>query len=371
MSQLGIESLTDEEDGRSRRRPALSCLVVLLALAVVVAIGIFAYVKGVGLIERALSPPPDYEGNGHGHVTIAIHSGDTSTQIGSTLKKADVVKSQEAFTDVAKSNPKSRTIEVGFYRLRKQMSAKNALALLLDPKSRVHKTVTIAEGKRASEILDILAEKTDFTRAQLEHAAKAKSLELPPYAHGEIEGYLFPATYEILPDTSPETLLKKMTEKFQTEAKALHLKGIARHRHQSPDELVTVASLVQAESSRPADMPKVARVIYNRLHKGMPLQFDSTVHYAAKKRGTVTTSRKMRNIESPYNTYKHKGLPPGPIDSPGAQALKAALHPAKGDWLYFVTVNLRTGKTEFAVTLKQHQRNVAEFQKYCRHSDEC
>ncbi len=369
MSQLGIDSLGTENP---RPRRGRSCLAVLVAVAIVVAVGVFVYVKGVDFIEGALSGPPDYQGKGSGHVLVAVHKGDSATDIGATLVAAGVVKSQEAFTDAARDDPDSRGIETGYYRLRKHMSAKSALALLLKPESRVSKTVTIPEGKWVSETVAILADKTPLKPADFKAALHdVKDLDLPAYAHGDPEGYLFPATYNVPPGATAEGLLQSMTAKFRAEAKRLHLQEVSQDRHQSPEELVTVASLVQAEASRVKDMPKVARVVYNRLEKGMPLQMDSTLHYAVKKRGTVTTSSKLRKLDSPYNTYTRKGLPPTPIDSPGAKALAAALHPAKGDWLYFVTVNLRTGETKFATTYQQHKKNEAEYHQYCQKSDEC
>jgi UPF0755 protein len=139
----------------------------------------------------------------------------------------------------------------------------------------------------------------------------------------------------------------------------------------SPQEVVTVASIVQSEARNASDFPKVARVIYNRLDRGMPLQMDSTVHYAVGKSGQLTTTDEDRASSSPYNTYRFPGLPPGPIASPGDAALKAALHPADGDWIYFVTVNPDTGETKFAVTNAQHQRNVAQLREFCRQSPKC
>jgi UPF0755 protein len=134
---------------------------------------------------------------------------------------------------------------------------------------------------------------------------------------------------------------------------------------------MTIASLVQAEARDDEDFAKVSRVIYNRLEKSMPLQFDSTVHYAVGRDGKVSTSEEDRNVDSPYNTYRHPGLPPTPIMAPGEQAIKAALEPAEGDWLYFVTTNPDTGETKFAETFAEHQKNVAEFKEYCATSDSC
>lgn len=371
MSDLGIDGL-QEHAPKPRHPHVRGCLAVLVAFAIIVGIGAFAYVKGVSLIQNALSGPADYTGNGHGTVVVQVKKGDTAADIGATLQNANVVQSQQAFVDAARADSRSLTIQVGFYKLHKQMEAKNALALILDPKSQVTNLLTIPEGYRAKEILATIAAKTRFTSAQVDRAfGHTAALKLPAYAEGDAEGYLFPATYDVAPNMSAGGLLAAMTARFKQEAARDNLVGGARALHMTPHDVVTVASLVQAEARRAQDMPKVARVVYNRLKVGMPLQFDSTLHYAVDSRGEIATSNNLRRLDSPYNSYTRTGLPPTAIDSPGAAALKAALHPAPGRWRYFVTVNLRTGDTRFAVTYAQHQRNVALYLRYCQTSNAC
>jgi UPF0755 protein len=162
-----------------------------------------------------------------------------------------------------------------------------------------------------------------------------------------------------------------MVDRFEESADELGLKAGAADLGVSPHDVVVVASLIQAEARFDKDFAKVSRVIYNRLAKDMPLQFDSTVHYAVGKDGSVGTSDSDRNVDSPYNTYEVTGLPPTPIDSPGAKALRAALEPAAGDWLYFVTTNPDTGETKFAESYREHLRNKAEFDQWCAESDHC
>jgi UPF0755 protein len=253
-----------------------------------------------------------------------------------------------------------------------KMSARSALVVLIDPKSLVkNPTVTIPEGLRASEILASIADQTDFTTKQLQAAYDdTAALELPSYAKGNPEGYLFPSTYDVKKDTTAASLLHDMVARFKDQAETLDLENKAKELGYGPGDIVTIASLVQAEAGT-ADMAKVASVVYNRLDLGMPLQFDSTLHYALNLRGNVTTSEEQRQSSSPYNTYLVTGLPPTPIDAPGADALEAALNPADTDYLYFVTVNLATGETKFAHTLAEHNQNVAEYHQYCTTSDEC
>lgn len=370
MSDLGIGTV-GRSAGSSPRRWR-GCLAALVALAIIVAIGVFGYVKGVAAIKSWLADPADYPGQGHGSVLVQVTSGETSADIGATLLKAHVVKSVEAFTAAARKDDRSLGIQVGYYRMRLQMSGADALKLMLDPHSLVSNSVTIPEGMRAKEILASLAAHSRFTPQQMAAAfAHTSALDLPSYAHGDAEGYLYPATYPVTPASTPATLLKAMTARFASEASTLKLTAGAAALNRRPTDIVIVASLVQAEASRPQDMPKVARVIYNRLSIGMPLQLDSTLHYAVDSRGVIATSNNLREIDSPYNSYLRTGLPPTAIDSPGELALKAALHPAHGSWRYFVTVNLRTGETRFATTFQQQLRNEQLYHQYCATSPSC
>lgn len=339
-----------------------------------VGLGAFVYVKGVDAIKHWISSSSvaDYHGQGHGSVIVQVKSGDTASDIGDQLASQHVVKSAAAFTDAARGDDRSRLIQVGYYRMRLQMSGQAALDLMLSPTSRVDSSVTIPEGYRASQILATIAAHSKLTTAALAQAYKnTAALGLPSYANGHAEGYLFPATYSVTPGTTAPSILHDMTSKFAQEANAVGLVKGAAALHMSPGAIVIVASLIQAEASRAQDMPKVARVIYNRLKDGMMLQFDSTLHYALNSTGHVTTTQQQRASNSKYNTYKFYGLPPTAIDSPGELALKAALHPATGSWLYFVTVNLRTGLTLFATTFAQHEQDNQQYYQYCQTSTAC
>jgi UPF0755 protein len=376
VSNIGfdMEQRHSHRGERRRRRPRRSagCLAVLVSLVVLLGLGGFAVIKGRAYLEDVFAPPPDYEGNGHGSVLVEVQDGDTSTEIANTLYKEGVVASEEAFIDVARDEPRATLIQVGFYDMAKKMSADAALQRMLDPDSMVTNAVTIPEGYTVQQTLSQAAEDTDFGRGALERAADDEErLGLPPYAGDDLEGYLFPATYELPPDGTPRMLLRMMVDRFEESAQRLDLEKQAASLGMSPQEIVTVASIVQSEARRPGDFPKVARVIYNRLDRGMPLQMDSTVHYAVGKSGQVTTTDEDRASSSPYNTYRFSGLPPGPIASPGDAALNAALHPADGDWIYFVTVNPDTGETKFASTNAEHQENVARLQEFCRQSPKC
>ncbi len=138
----------------------------------------------------------------------------------------------------------------------------------------------------------------------------------------------------------------------------------------TPEQVLTVASILEYEANHSADYPKVARVLYNRLAKGMPLQLDSTVAYVSQRSGDVWTTAAERANTSAYNTYAHAGLPPGPIGSPGEETIKAALAPAKGDWLYFVP-DYEHHTTHFSKTYAEHQVWVAKLKAFCAKSDVC
>jgi UPF0755 protein len=349
---------------RRKRRTAKSCLAVLVALAVVVLGAAFVVNKGVGMIKDQFAAPEDYAGPGHGKLTFEVHPGDSVSAMGRNLKAQGVVASVEAFTAAAAGS----VIQPGFYGLKKEMKASDAVSVMADPGNLIKDTVTVPEGLRVTDIVDILAKNTDFPRAKFEKALdNPGKLGLPGYAKGNPEGYLFPATYDFGPDATPGSMLKDMVDRWKQAAADADLEGAAKELGYTPAELMTVASLVQAEG-RGDDMPKIARVIYNRLEgdetNGL-LQIDATINYAADNDLTAVPTTSDTEIDSPYNTYKNPGLPPTPIEAPGDDALEAATHPSDGDWYYYVTVNLKTGETKFAETYDEFLKYKDELRQYC------
>jgi UPF0755 protein len=357
-----------------RRSRVPGCLAGLVALAIVVGLvwGGFSFVKdkidGLG----GGGGGGDYSGQAaHGQVTIEVKEGDTAAQIGRSLKASGVVKSVDSFISAANANPDAAKIQVGYYSLQKEMSAENALAVLVNPKNLVKTSVTIPEGLRVADIVDVLAKKTDFKKAEFEKALKDPSIGLPDYAKGNPEGYLFPATYAFGPKDQPVDMIKKMVARWQQAAKDNDLEAKAAALGYTPAQMMTIASLVQAEG-RGDDMPKIARVIYNRLEgpgdkqgtNGL-LQIDATVNYALGRKGVATVTTDETHTDSPYNTYANPGLPPGPIEAPGDDAIQAATHPAEGDWYYYATVNLKTGETKFAKTYDEFLKLRQELKDYC------
>jgi UPF0755 protein len=356
---------------RQRRRSGVrGCLPFLVVLAVLAAAAWFGGTYALDRLESAFAGPPDYPGPGTGEVTIEVESGATSTAIGRTLEEAGVVKSVEAFTDAARKNPdQSRSIQVGFYTLKKRMKASDALEVLIDPDNLVQATVTVPEGARVADIVDSIVKNTDIPRRAVDQALKRPgAIGLPPEADGNPEGYLYPATYTVPPKMTAVQLLSEMVEKTKQVEQQLDIAHGAARLGLSKEDVLIVASLLEHEANRKQDYPKVARVLYNRLEAGMPLQLDSTVRYVSGREGDVFTTDEERADESLYNTYEHTGLPPGPIGSPGEATIRAALNPAQGDWLYFETVNLETGETAFASSYAEHQRNVQELRDWCAES---
>ena len=155
-----------------------------------------------------------------------------------------------------------------------------------------------------------------------------------------------------------------MVQRFNQQVATLNISSVAAKDQVSEGDIIKTASIIQAEGNRPQDLPKIARVIYNRLNQKMLLELDSTVLYARHSRAADVTIPQTRNTKSPYNTYLHTGLPPGPIDSPSLDSIKAALHPTRGDWLYFLTVNPKTGLTKFTNNYTQFLTYVAELNAY-------
>ncbi|MFF9344096.1 endolytic transglycosylase MltG [Streptomyces sp. NPDC014773] len=365
-----------ERRGKEKKRKGKNGVACLVVAAVLVGgvggIGYFGYQFWQGQFGEA----PDYAGTGSGEVQVEIPKGAFGNEIANILKQAGVVKSVDAFVAAQNKNAKGNSIQAGAYTLKKEMSAESAVALMLDPASQAN--LIIPEGKRNAWVYEQIDTRLNLPPGSTKEIAleQADSLGLPDWAKGHknvkdpLEGFLFPASYPVAKGGKPEDALKKMVSRANAEYTKLDLEGKASAQGlKGPWELLTVASLVQVEGKYKHDFDKVARVVYNRLQPDNTqtagrLEFDSTVNYL---KGTSTLDvgsvEKMRAIKDPYNTYSYevKGLTPGPISNPGAEALNSAMAPADGPWYYFVSIN--ENKTVFSVTLKEHNQNVAEYEK--------
>ena len=301
---------------------------------------------------------PDYPcgKSSQGTVNINIGSGESGSEIAQSLFRAGVVKSSEAYFRVAVGDIRSQRVAPGNHEIETRLCAAEALDQLLDA-SRITGLINITEGAWLSEILPQFYS----ARFSASDVSKALTSVVKPTGFSAIEGLLFPAQYSFAAGTSAKDALQYMVDRSKSEMKKA---GLFTSKDKfSPQQLLIIASLVQAEGNT-EDFTKISQVIRNRLTKGMPLQFDSTVHYVKRSRGSVFLSTQSTLINSPYNTYRRYGLPPGPINNPGADALRAAVNPTPGDWLYFITV--APFDTRFTSDINQFNAWKIEYKKNLR-----
>lgn len=292
-------------------------------------------------VRSSVSSAPDFPtvnlGANSPVVVVEIPAGASGSVVGQILYENKVTKSALAYFRAAVADPRSAKVAPGAHELNVGISARQALAQLLDP-ARIPNLIKVFEGGWKSEVIDSLV-KYGFTKKDIDTAFKKVVL---PGGFLNAEGLLFPAQYSFPAGTSAFEAVQSMVDRFSDEETGQRL--LAAKGKYSPAQLLTIASLIQAEGGA-GDFYKVSRVIRNRLEISMPLQLDATVHYVKKLRGEIFLSTNSTLIKSPYNTYRNYGLPPTPIGNPGSDAIAAALKPADGDWLYFITV--APGDTRF------------------------
>lgn len=364
---------------RAARKKRSGCLPMLIAmlitLAAIAAAG-FYVVKPWW--EDTFGDPEDFAGPGRGNVCFMVMEGDSVRSVGDRLEEEGVVASSDAFSDAAQATDAS--VFPGTFGLKKEMDAESAVEVLSDMSNGgCVAELTFLPGKSVTELVKLLAENTDFGRKDYQRVLdRPDVLGLPAAADGSAEGYLFPGSYEVDPKDTPRTILKAMVDRWHTEAAELDIEARAADLGYSVHDLMTIASLVEAEGSTldDDDKARIARVIYNRLEDPTAetagfLQIDATIAYAVGGNPGVALTQEQLDIDSPYNTRIYKGLPPGPIAAPSVASIEAALDPAEGDWLYYVTVNLKTGETKFAETHDEFLEYKAEFTEYCQTSDAC
>jgi UPF0755 protein len=235
--------------------------------------------------------------------------------------------------------------------------------MILQSRGGARASLVIPEGWRSGQVYAAVDKALRLPPGSTKKSLGKARLKLPRGAQGNPEGYLFPATYPITEKATPESLLRYMVDTANKRFNGVTVAAGSQRNAMNGYRAVTVASIVQSEAATEADMRKVARVVFNRLERGMPLQMDSTLNYAMN-RFTLNTTRADTNIDSLYNSYRHMGLPPTPIANPGEEAMRAVLNPTPGDWLYFVTV--KPGDTRFTGSYEEQQRNVAEFNRLRR-----
>lgn len=324
----------------------------------IVAVVVLVLALGGWWVARQVNPP-----NAPGKaVTVTIPDGSSDSQIASVLAAHGVVTNATVFRWYVKLTSAGPFHAGTFDRLHAPEAMSDVVKRLdqapLPPATR---TVAIPEGLWLSEIrTKILQTFPEMKPADLDHALATVHSKYQPAGSSNLEGFLFPATYQVpLTDVgNPQKLIAQMVTKFDQEADSLNLSAQAKALGFTPYEVLTVASMVEEEAKVPGDRPKIARVLYNRLAKGMTLGVDATVEYAIGQR-VVNLTKSQLATTSPYNTRLHAGLPPTPISSPGRASLEAALNPTAGDWLYYVLA-APDGSQYFTASYSDFQRQTAK-----------
>jgi UPF0755 protein len=308
-------------------------LAALVAVVVVVVAGVFAVGTALVYLDRSLPATA---------VQVIIPRGSTLSDIAALLESRGIIRNALSFRVLARIGHADQEVRAGAYAFAPHETQAEILNELRSGGAQIATWVTIPEGFTAAQIAQ---------RLQDEGIGRAAGFDRAFHGH---EGYLFPSTYLVPLAATPDQVTRMLTDQF---AKELPPDAAQRARalHVTLAQAVTVASLVEREAKIESDRPLIAGVIYNRLHLGMPLQVDATIEYALPEHKSELSLRDLQ-IDSPYNTYQHAGLPPTPIANPGQPSLLAALHPARTDDLYYVYCG--NGHHVFAKTLAEHQANV-------------
>lgn len=358
----------DESAGAppKKKRRRTGCLVALLiVLAVIggiVGAGAWAWNTYGDKISDALGwgDPKDWEpGLATGEVLVTIKEGDTGGPVSTALYEAGVTRTEDVFYDYLVAEGIAVTFYPGNYRLQEKMTAAAALEALEDPANKLENSASVGEGATIASSLPGISESLDIPLADLEAAVA------DPAAYGvtapSLEGWLFPAVYTFDPGVTAPQVIQRMVDRTR---ESLAAAGVPDSEAQ---RILTIASIIQREG-RTADFPKVSRVIQNRLDIDMLLQMDSTAQYGygSLHEGVVSSSAEALEDPNEWNTYVHTGLPITPIASPSDAAIDAAMHPADGPWLYFVTINLATGETQFSETYEEHLQGVEKWDQWCK-----
>ncbi|MBQ3552820.1 MAG: endolytic transglycosylase MltG [Clostridia bacterium] len=360
----------NKEKRKARRSTAWNIIrpVLVIVLSVSATLGAL-YVGGSYVYENYIMPVDE---NDPTPIEVVIPSGAGTSTIGKILYDANIISSKAVFKIYVDFLGKSSSMRAGTYILSKNMDIASIVDIICTGNpARATMNITITEGMTIQDIANMLVTRgviqsaSDFTEVAddpelfLEYAciAALEDIESRIYA---LEGYMFPDTYEIYTDASPESIINKLLVKFHSVFSKEH-EQTASELGMTVDEIMVIASLIEAEAKLATDFDKVAAVIYNRLEAGMKLEFDSTITYITGINSIYYTDEQL-DIDSPYNTYKNMGLPPGAICNPSRRAILAALAPNEeyiGEYFYFCLKDIATGELVFAKTYEEHLENVA------------
>jgi UPF0755 protein len=364
-ARRAVAASESEYPPREKRKTTgwIAALVVLVLIGGIGGGGLYVWNTFEPQIREVMGwqEPIDYEGSGSGEAMVFISAGDTGIDIARTLKDRGVTKTTDAFYELLLTQSSEPVFHPGVYRLAKKMSAQTALDALLDPANKVERTVLLREGITGAEILAELSAGTEIPLEELQSAVADPTIYGIPATAPSIEGWLFPALYTFDPDLSAQDVIQVLVDRT---VQSLDEAGVAV---EDRERILTIASIIQREARQDDDFYKVSRVIYNRLAADMKLEMDSTAQYGENAEpGTVWSTKEALESDNPWNTYMLTGLPIGPIASPGDTAIAAAMEPADGSWLFFVTVNLETGETVFTNTLAEHEAAVQQLRDWCK-----
>ncbi len=326
---------------------------VLVALAFIMLVGVGVGAFGYWFRERVAvdrSVPRTPK-------VIIVPNGATGHEIAALLAHEGVLTSAFTFEVLARLRGERSRMQAGQFRFAAHLTQRDVLRQLVEGGQQVAVWITIPEGYTDAQIAGTLAAHRLGDEAQLASEFARASLTFDGRKTASLEGYLFPDTYLIPRDAKPAGIAKMLTDQFHAGLPA-NARKRARALGMTIPQIVTLASLVEREGKVDAERPLIAGVIYNRLHRGMPLQVDASLEYIFKRHKDVITYSDLA-LDSPYNTYRHTGLPPTPIANPGMPSLRAAFFPQASDYLYYVAMG--SGRHAFSRTLSEHNANVARY----------
>lgn len=345
-----------------RQRKRFSGIIIaIVVVALIAGGGYFGFTKLMAWrdsrSQSTTANVADYPGPGYGEVEFTVDDGQSAAEVAQNLVEADVIKSAAAFTSVVGAN--DITLYPGTFTLKKHMAATDVADVLSDSKQ-ASGFLEVRPGERANDVIEAAAKLSGIDKSEFDKLVddKGKGI-LPTEAGGSFEGWFEPGTYNVRSMTSAKDVLKAMVDK-----RIAKLDDLGVPSGKERERVMIIASIAEAEVNKADYYAKVTRVIENRLEQGMTLGMDSTVAYGNNVKPAQVTTAMTQDDSNPYNTYKISGLPPTPISNPGDSAIKAAMEPEEGDWLYFCTVNLDTGETKFATTAEEHDKNVAELRQW-------